>query len=80
MSDPPKRSAQTTAGRLADALEYLEASRQNVRDLRDQLKQADARIADLEAMIPPKPPNGDKLGWFHRPTVRPEFGLEADNV
>ena len=39
---------QTTAGRLADALEYLEASRQNVRDLRDQLKQADARIAELE--------------------------------
>ena len=40
---------QTTAGCLADALEYLlEAARKNVHDLRDQLKQADARIAELE--------------------------------
>ena len=40
-------------GRLADALEYLEAARQNVRDLRDQLKRADARIAELEAACQP---------------------------
>lgn len=44
-------SRQTTAGRLADALEYLDAARQNVRELREQLRKAYGEIEKMRNFI-----------------------------